>query len=97
MQWVANTAVMVLLAILGWYVKAMRDSVDRLKDRDDALAREVANIRTLVVGDYVKRAAFDDLGRDIFAKLESMRIESKADLKDAVRELKVELASKADK
>lgn len=93
----ANTAVMVLLAILGWYVKAMRDSVDRLKDRDDALAKEVANIRTLVVGDYVKRASFDDLGRDIFAKLESMRIESKADLKDAVRELKVELASKADK
>lgn len=93
----ANTVVMVLLAVLGWYVKAMRDSLDRLKDRDDDIAREVANIRTLVVGDYVKRESFSDLGKEIFAKLDAMRLESKADLKDAVAELKTELARKADK
>lgn len=93
----ANTVVMVLLAVLGWYVKAMRDSLDRLKDRDDDIAREVANIRTLVVGDYVKREAFTDLGREIFAKLDSMRLENKQDLKDAVTELKAEVAKKADK
>lgn len=108
LSWVFNFVLTAVLVVVGWYVKAMRDAVDKLRDRDvemareskardEELAREVASIRTLVVGDYAKRATLDEFGERIFAKLDSMRLENKQDLKDAVHELKTELAKKADK
>lgn len=95
--WLANFVLTAALVVLGWYVKAMRDAIDKLRERDETLAREVSGIRTLVVGDYAKRATLDDFGDRIFARLDAMRLENKQDLKDAVNELKDEISRKADK
>lgn len=61
----------------GWWMKAMWEAVKDLKVADEKLAGQVADLKVLVAGDYVRREMFDRLSDAIFAKLD--RIESKLD------------------
>lgn len=61
----------------GWWMKAMWEAVKDLKVADEKLAGQVADLKVLVAGDYVRREMFDRLSDAIFTKLD--RIESKLD------------------
>jgi hypothetical protein len=45
-------------AVLGWYVRGMRESIDALHSADQELTKEVNKLNVLVVGDYLRRAEF---------------------------------------
>lgn len=99
-----NGVMLVVSFLLAWFGKSLRDSVKQLhesdrilEERDKELADELKQVRILVAGDYVRRDQMSDLGREIFSKLESMRLESKADLRDVLSELKTEISKKADR
>jgi hypothetical protein len=76
-QNVFNIAIGIAGALGGWWMKAMWEAVKDLKNADQALATQVADLKVLVAGDYVRREMFDRLSDAIFAKLD--RIESKLD------------------
>ena len=71
----------VLFAIVGvlggWWMKAMWDAVKDLEKADQALSGQVADLKVLVAGGYVRTEAFDSMSKAIFAKLD--RIEDKLD------------------
>ena len=73
----------VLFAIVGvlggWWMKAIWEAVKQLEATDKQLSNQVAELRILVAGGYVKTEQFDGLSKAIFAKLD--RIEDKLDLK----------------
>lgn len=64
-------------ALGGWWMKAMWESVKELQHTDRALTNEVAELKVLVAGQYMKRDEFDRISNAIFAKLD--RIEDKLD------------------
>ena len=66
-------------ALGGWWMKAMWESLKELERADRRMASEVADVKILVAGQYVKQASFDTLSAAIFTKLD--RIEDKLDHK----------------
>lgn len=59
----------------GWWMKAMWESIKGLENADRRMASEVADIKILVAGQYVKQDTFDRTITALFAKLD--RIEDK--------------------
>lgn len=66
-------------ALGGWWMKAMWESLKELEKADRRMASEVADVKILVAGQYVKQESFDALSAAIFKKLD--RIEDKLDHK----------------
>lgn len=71
----------VLFAIVGvlggWWMKAMWEAVKDLEGADHALSNQVADLKVLVAGGYVRTEQFDSMSKAIFSKLD--RIEDKLD------------------
>lgn len=71
----------VLFAIVGvlggWWMKAMWEAVKDLEKADHALSNQVADLKVLVAGGYVRTEQFDNMSKAIFTKLD--RIEDKLD------------------
>jgi hypothetical protein len=71
----------VLFAIVGvlggWWMKAMWEAVKDLERADHALSNQVADLKVLVAGGYVRTEQFDSMSKAIFSKLD--RIEDKLD------------------
>lgn len=67
-----------LVGVLGgWWMKAMWEAIKSLEQADKALSNQVADLKVLVAGEYVRTEQFDSMGKAIFAKLD--RIEDKLD------------------
>lgn len=67
-----------LIGVLGgWWMKAMWEAIKSLEQADKALGNEVADLKVLVAGGYVRTEQFDSMAKAIFAKLD--RIEDKLD------------------
>lgn len=67
-----------LVGVLGgWWMKAMWEAIKSLEQADKALSNQVADLKVLVAGDYVRTEQFDSMVKAIFAKLD--RIEDKLD------------------
>jgi hypothetical protein len=67
-----------LVGVLGgWWMKAMWEAIKSLEQADKALSNQVADLKVLVAGGYVRTEQFDSMGKAIFAKLD--RIEDKLD------------------
>ena len=67
-----------LVGVLGgWWMKAMWEAIKSLEQADKALGNQVADLKVLVAGGYVRNEQFDSMGKGIFAKLD--RIEDKLD------------------
>jgi hypothetical protein len=67
-----------LVGVLGgWWMKAMWEAIKSLEQADKALGNQVADLKVLVAGGYVRTEQFDSMGKAIFAKLD--RIEDKLD------------------
>lgn len=64
-------------ALGGWWMKAMWESVKELQYTDRNLTNEVAELKVLVAGQYMKRDEFERTSNAIFQKLD--RIEDKLD------------------
>lgn len=76
-QQLFNIALAVAGALGGWWMKAMWESVKKLEATDQALTREVGELKILVAGEYMKRDEFARTSNAIFTKLD--RIEDKLD------------------
>ena len=66
-------------ALGGWWMKAMWESMKDLQRADQHLAEELADLKVLVAGQYVRQESFDKLTTALFTKLD--RIEDKVDHK----------------
>lgn len=67
-----------LVGVLGgWWMKAMWEAIKSLEQADKALGDQVADLKVLVAGEYVRTEQFDSMVKAIFAKLD--RIEDKLD------------------
>ena len=67
-----------LVGVLGgWWMKAMWEAIKSLEQADKALGSQVADLKVLVAGGYVRTEKFDSMSKAIFAKLD--RIEDKLD------------------
>ena len=67
-----------LVGVLGgWWMKAMWEAIKSLEQADKALSNQVADLKVLVAGGYVRTEKFDSMSKAIFAKLD--RIEDKLD------------------
>lgn len=67
-----------LVGVLGgWWMKAMWEAIKSLEQADKALGNQVADLKVLVAGEYVRTEQFHSMGKAIFAKLD--RIEDKLD------------------
>lgn len=67
-----------LVGVLGgWWMKAMWEAIKSLEQADKALGNQVADLKVLVAGGYVRTEQFDSMVKAIFAKLD--RIEDKLD------------------
>lgn len=67
-----------LVGVLGgWWMKAMWEAIKSLEQADKALGNQVADLKVLVAGEYVRTEQFDSMVKAIFAKLD--RIEDKLD------------------
>lgn len=65
--------------LIGFFLKAIWDSVKDLQVADKELSEKVASIEVLVAGDYVRKADMSDMKKALFNKLD--RIEEKLDKK----------------
>lgn len=74
-----NTAIGVVLLLLGWAMRILWDTLRELKDTDRDLADKVGRIEVLVAGEYMKKDDFDRIMLRLFEKLD--HIESKIDNK----------------
>lgn len=76
-----NTAIGVVLLLLGWAMRILWDTLRELKDTDRDLADKVGRIEVLVAGEYVKKDDFDKIMLRLFEKLDHIeaKIDSKAD------------------
>lgn len=61
----------------GWWMKAMWEAVKDLEKADHALGAQVADLKVLVAGGYVRTEQFESMSKAIFSKLD--RIEDKLD------------------
>jgi hypothetical protein len=76
---VANAVVVIVSALIGWFVRMLMDRVKQLEADNKAQLEALANLRTEMPTHYVRRDDFVKLGDDLFAYLR--RIEDKLDRK----------------
>lgn len=76
-QQLSNIVIAIAGALGGWWMKAMWEGLKDLQKADQNLTREVAQLQTLVAGEYMRREEFERTSQAIFAKLD--RIEDKLD------------------
>lgn len=76
-QQLSNIVIAIAGALGGWWMKAMWEGLKDLQKADQNLTREVAQLQTLVAGEYMRREEFERSSQAIFAKLD--RIEDKLD------------------
>jgi len=76
-QQLFNIVIAIAGALGGWWMKAMWDGLKDLQKADQSLTREVAQLQTLVAGQYMRREEFERISQAMFAKLD--RIEDKLD------------------
>jgi hypothetical protein len=74
-----NTAIGLILVLLGWAMRILWDTLKELKETDRDLAEKVGRMEVLVAGEYVKKTDFDTIMLRLFEKLD--HIESKIDRK----------------
>lgn len=74
-----NTAIGIILLLLGWGMRILWETLRELKDADRELAAKVGRIEVLVAGEYVKKSDFDAIMLRLFEKLD--HIDSKLDRK----------------
>ena len=74
-----NTAIGLILFLIGWAMRILWDTLKELKDADRDLAEKVGRMEVLVAGEYVKKTDFDTIMLRLFEKLD--HIESKIDRK----------------
>lgn len=80
-----NIAIGAILAVAGWFLNTIYNSIKDLQAADKDLTEKVADIKTLVAGEYVKQdyfeRRFEQLSSAIFAKLDKIadKIDGKAD------------------
>lgn len=76
-QQLFNVVFAIAGALSGWWMKAMWESVKDLQTTDKNLIHEVAELKILVAGQYMRRDEFERTSQAIFQKLD--RIEDKLD------------------
>jgi hypothetical protein len=76
-QQLFNMVIAIAGALGGWWMKAMWEGLKDLQKADRDLTSEVAQLQTLVAGQYMRREEFERTSQAIFAKLD--RIEDKLD------------------
>jgi hypothetical protein len=76
-----NTAIGVILLLLGWGMRILWETLKELKDADRDLAEKVGRMEVLVAGEYVKKSDFDTIMLRLFEKLDHIeaKIDKKAD------------------
>lgn len=76
-QQLFNVLFAIVGVFVGWWMRAMWEAVKDLEKADQSLSNQVADLKVLVAGGYVRTEQFDSLSKAIFAKLD--RIEDKLD------------------
>jgi hypothetical protein len=76
-QQIFNVLFAIVGVLGGWWMKAMWEAVKDLERADHALSNQVADLKVLVAGGYVRTEQFDSMSKAIFSKLD--RIEDKLD------------------
>lgn len=76
-QQLFNVLFAVVGVLGGWWMKAMWEAVKSLEMADKELGNQVADLKVLVAGGYVRTEQFNSLSTAIFTKLD--RIEDKLD------------------
>lgn len=79
MQQAFNLAIGVVGVLFGWVLKFFYDDLKSLQITNKELNGHIQGIKVLVAGEYVKKSAFDDMGKAVMLKLD--RIEDKLDRK----------------
>jgi hypothetical protein len=74
-----NTAIGLILFLIGWAMRILWDTLRELKETDRDLAEKVGRMEVLVAGEYVKKADFDTIMLRLFEKLD--HIDAKLDRK----------------
>jgi hypothetical protein len=76
-----NTAIGFIMALAGWFMRVLWDSLKDLRTQDSALAEKVSRIEVLVAGEYVKKDELERAVQRLFDKLEhiEMKIDRKVD------------------
>ena len=80
-QTIINWAFGAMMALLGWFLRVVWESLKDLRLQDQILADKVGRIEVLVAGEYVKREEFNGTMTRIFEKLDSIesKLSAKAD------------------
>jgi len=70
-----------ILAIIGWWGKAMHEAIRDLQTADKSVVDRVSKIEVLVAGKYVTRTEMDTLTHRLFEKLDRIEenVSKKAD------------------
>lgn len=81
MQTVFNIVAGVAGFFGAFLMKSQWDSIKELREAHDQLSRQHAEISVLVAGQYAKREDVNELGREIFRKLDAImeKLDKKAD------------------
>lgn len=69
-QQLFNVVFAIAGALSGWWMKAMWESVKDLQTTDKNLIHEVAELKILVAGQYMRRDEFERTSQAIFQKLD---------------------------
>ena len=73
-QSIINWALAGISGAIGFWVKAIWDSINELRRADKELIEKVKNIEVLVAGDYVKRDELDKRFDRLFQKLDTIEL-----------------------
>lgn len=86
-QTVINILIGLVASVGGWWCKTMWDTISELQKKDTALAREVAEVKILVAGAYIKRDEFSTAVTALFRKLDKIddKLDKKADKQNGLQ------------
>ena len=65
--------------VIGFFLKAIHESIKELRDADKEMDRRISEVEVLVAGNYVTTTELDKVVAALFKKLDS--IDTKLDLK----------------
>jgi hypothetical protein len=82
-----------ITAVLGWYVRSMKDSIDALHKADQELTKEVNKLNVLVVGDYVRQSHMTEFRSEVISRLNDIS----GDVRQGFKEVYERIERKADK
>jgi uncharacterized membrane protein len=78
---VFNVAVMVVSALIGWFVRSLMDRVKEMEAQNKEQLEKLADLRTELPTHYVRRDDFKELADSLFTLLRRIedKLERKAD------------------